>query len=158
MLNPEIAPFEAGGQRYRITGKLNAIQQLHIVRRLAPLVSAFAGVDLAALRPEEQALDPERGTAAMQQLLGPLAEGVAKLSDGDTEYVLAACMTLVQRDLGGGAGWGPVWNPQAKAMQYDDVGFVELMQIVGRVLLANMGDFGSALRPTGGASAAVLPT
>lgn len=151
---PETDPFEAGGHRYRIAGKLNAIQQLHIVRRLAPLIGAFQGVDLAALRPADQGAAPERAEQAMKQIMGPLAEGVAKLSDADTEYVLAACMGLVQRDLGGGSGWGPVWNAGARTMQYSDIGFAELIQIVGRVLMANLGDFGSALRRTGGAQSA----
>lgn len=145
MLNPP-EPFEVGGHNYRITGNMNAIQQLHVVRRLAPLMSAFAGRDLSSLRPDA---DPEGSGASLQGLMGPLAEGVAKMSDGDTEYVLGACMGVVERDLGGGLGWAPVWNRVGKVMQYDDIGFVEMLQIVGRVLMANVGDFGSALLPTG---------
>jgi hypothetical protein len=147
--------FEAGGQRYRITGKLNAIQQLHVVRRLSPLVSAFVGVDTQALIPEQQERDPERAAAAMHALLGPLADGVAKLSDADTEYILGACMSVVQRDIGGGTGWAPMWNLQAKAMQYQDLTFIDLLTVCGRVLMMNLGDFGSALSRTGGSPAAV---
>lgn len=156
MLNDPDA-FEVGGHRYRITGKLNAIQQLHVVRRLAPLIGAFVGVDLGALRPDapETAELQAARSAAMIDLIGPLADGVAKLSDQDTEYVLGACMGLVERDVGGGAGWAPTWSRAAKVMQYEDIGFVELVQIMGRVLMANVGDFGSALS-RGGAPAAAL--
>lgn len=147
--------FEAGGHRYRIDGKLNAIQQLHVVRRLSPLVSAFVGVDTQALVPDQQARDPERAAVAMQSLLGPLADGIAKLSDADTEYILGACMSVVRRDVGGGGGWAPMWNAQAKAMQFQDLSFIDLLTVCGRVLMMNLGDFGSALSRTGGSPAAV---
>lgn len=154
---PKDESFEAGGHRYRIAGKLDAIKQFHVVRRLAPLVSAFQGVDLAALRPEAQTSDPETAAAAMQGLVGPLAQGVAKISDADSEYVLAACMGVVERDLGGGTGWGPVWSAPARAMMYADITFIELITIVGRVLMANVGDFGFALPRPGQPPEAVRP-
>lgn len=155
--------FTIEGFRYRIVGKLDALRQFHVVRRLAPLLSAFVNVDLAALREAAAAAadpaaaaaadaDPRAGEA-MRLLLPALADALAHMTDDDTNYVVGACIGLVERDVGGGAGWGPVWNPAAKQMQYQDISFLAMLQLLGRVLMRNVGDFGSALSQAGGTTA-----
>ena len=59
------------------SGRLNAFQQLHVVRRLAPVTERL--VALAG-----SAGDPEA-------FLGPLARTVGELPDVDVDYILNAC-------------------------------------------------------------------
>ena len=138
-------PFEVAGFTYR-AGKLDAIKQLHVVRRLSPLIGALQGLDLnaamaMAVTPEEKAVQAEATLA----LLGPITEAVAAMSDADTEYVLGACLGVVQREQEAGLGWASVWSVQAKKPMYDDIGLVQMMTIVAKVLMQNLGDFTSAL-------------
>ena len=103
-------PFVVSGQTYR-AGRLDAIKQLHVVRRLSPLIGALQ----------------------------------------DTEYVLGACLGVVQREQPGGLGWAPVWSQAAMRPMYEDMTLPAMIQVVGRVLMANLGDFTAALpRPPSG--------
>ena len=71
------------------SGRLNAFQQLHVVRRLAPVTERL--VALAG-----SAGDPEA-------FLGPLARTVGELPDADVDYILNACLdvTQIRQDTGG---------------------------------------------------------
>ena len=62
------------------SGRLNAFQQLHVVRRLAPVTERL--VALAG-----SAGDPEA-------FLGPLARTVGELPDADVDYILNACLDV----------------------------------------------------------------
>ena len=64
------------------SGRLNAFQQLHVVRRLAPVTERL--VALAG-----SAGDPEA-------FLGPLARTVGELPDADVDYILNACLDVTQ--------------------------------------------------------------
>lgn len=128
--------FEIAGNTYR-AGKLDAIKQLHVVRRLAPLIGSLQGVDIkGAMNGSE---------AGLLTVLGPLSTAVAGMSDADTEYVLSTCLRACQRQTPGGLGWTPVWSAQAQRPQFDDLNLVGMMTLVGRVLMQNLGDFTSAL-------------
>ena len=67
------------------SGRLNAFQQLHVVRRLAPVTERL--VALAG-----SAGDPEA-------FLGPLARTVGELPDADVDYILNACLDVTQIPL-----------------------------------------------------------
>ena len=71
------------------SGRLNAFQQLHVVRRLATVTERL--VALAG-----SAGDPEA-------FLGPLARTVGELPDADVDYILNACLdvTQIRQDTGG---------------------------------------------------------
>lgn len=128
--------FEIAGNTYR-AGKLDAIKQLHVVRRLAPLIGSLQGTDLKG------AMDGSQ--EGMMSVLGPLSEALAAMSDADTEYVLGACLGVCQRQIAGGLGWSAVWSAQAKAVMFSDIQLPAMLQLVGKILIANVGDFTSAL-------------
>lgn len=137
--------FEVGGNTYRV-GRLNAIKQLHVVRRLAPLIGSLKGADLrgamtGGVTDEERA----KQSAALMTVLEPLAGAIAALSDDDTEYVLGACLMVCQRQAAGGLGWSAVWSEQAKRTMFDDITLTDMLTLVGRVIMQNLGDFTSAL-------------
>lgn len=143
--------FEVGGINYR-AGTMNAIKQLQVVRRLAPLLAALNSADLAGLAGQA----PDGSGAGLAAAIGPLTEAFAAMSDENTEYVLSACLSICQREIPGGLGWTPIWSVQGKTLMFDDINLMVLVQIVGRVVMANVGDFTSALPRT--IQAAAAPT
>ena len=58
------------------SGRLNAFQQLHVVRRLAPVTERLVALAGSAGAPEA--------------FLGPLARTVGELPDADVDYILNA--------------------------------------------------------------------
>ena len=71
------------------SGRLNAFQQLHVVRRLAPVTERLVALAGSAGHPEA--------------FLGPLARTVGELPDADVDYILNACLdvTQIRQDTGG---------------------------------------------------------
>lgn len=114
------------GATYR-TGKLDAITQFQVGRRLLPIISSLgAGFSALALT--------EGGEAAraltdsdMLTALGPAAQALASMSDKDTEYVLRACLGGCHRQQA--SGWAPVQSPSGKLM-FDDLSMRGMMKLV----------------------------
>ena len=132
--------FEIAGQTYR-AGKLNAKQQLHVSRRLAPLFAAMA----PALKP---------GVSLADMPVEPLAEALAGLPDAAVDYVVDTCLSVVQRQQG--PAWQFVWNKQAQAMQFADIEMPAMLQIVAQVIMENLRGFTAALPPALSQAAAGL--
>ena len=80
--------------RYRAC-VMDAFTQLHVVRRLAPVLGTMAPL---------VGKDAERD---QDVLLKGLADCVAGLKDEDVEYILNACLDAAERRNQGG-GWAPV--------------------------------------------------
>lgn len=122
---------EINGQQYR-TGKLNAIQQFHVARRLAPALwamgAAAAGAELTDL-----------SDAGALMKLGPVAEALAKMSDADTEYILKTCMSVVARQQG--QGWAAVQAQNGSALMFEDIDLPVMMRLTFVVVQENLGNF-----------------
>jgi hypothetical protein len=144
--------FIVGEHHYRAR-KMNAFQQFHVARRLAPVISevltmgdllAKAGV-VAPPADGEEPPAPDLG-----KLIVPFADALSKVSDGDCNYVLGACLSMVQRQQGGNgqgpATWADIWSERAKAMMFEDINAMPpMMEIVMHVLQDNLlGFFGAA--------------
>jgi hypothetical protein len=143
--------FIAGEHHYRAR-KMNAFQQFHVARRLAPVITevmtmgdllAQAGVTTEVAEGEERRPD-------YTKLIVPFADALSRVSDEDCNYVLGACLAQVQRQQGGnGQGtvtWTDVWNARAKTIMFEDINALpSMMEIVIHVLQDNlMGFFGDA--------------
>jgi Phage tail assembly chaperone protein, TAC len=145
--------FKIGEHTYR-ANKLNARQQFHVGRRIAPLIGqmfavgpVISGIAAARRATEEEggenlddALDTARATEAM---LVPFTKALAGLSDADCDYVLDRCLGVVQRLSGanGAGAWGDVFNARANRIQYEDIDLMQMMQITAEVLMDNLGGF-----------------
>lgn len=116
--------FEISGQQYR-SGRMNAFEQSHIIRRLAPLVSTFSGV-VGAIKS-----DPARA-------FEPLAAAFASMSDADVEYIQVRALAVVQRQQGD--RWAPVFVPRG-GIAFDDIDALAMNQIVFEVLRDNLTPF-----------------
>lgn len=121
--------FTVGDRRYR-AGRLNAFDQSHIVRRIAPLMSAFAGVV------EQARSDPGNAFA-------PLAQAFAGMSDVDVEYVQKKALAVVETEQGA-EKWAPVMT-RSGVLMFDDIGMLEMNMIVFEVLKENLAPFFAGL-------------
>lgn len=123
---------EVGAHTYRFR-KMDAFTQLHVARRLAPLLAGLGKFS-------ELSLD---------SAFGPIAQALAKVSDEDINYILHRCLAATDRKLPAG-GWMPVWNKQANTSQFADLALPDLMSITAKSLEANLSSF------LGGAASNIL--
>jgi hypothetical protein len=116
--------FEIGDVRYR-AGKMNAFAQLHIVRRLLPVLPALVPL---------QKMDWKNDEVAS---VTALADALQNIRDEDVEYVLNACLDVTERRNPGG-GWAAV---RVNGTTMFTVGIAELMKIAMEAIQENMTDF-----------------
>jgi hypothetical protein len=132
--------FDIAGNQYR-AGKLNAFQQLHVSRKIAPLIPALIPVFLSVSKMPGRIKDNIMG---LGQVLQPFADGISSLPDDTLEYVISTCLSVVKRhhaDV-----WAPVWSQSAKSMMFDDINDMGTMiPLVVRVIQSNLAPFISGL-------------
>lgn len=123
--------FAINDQQYR-AGKLNAFQQLHVSRKIAPilprLLPAFAGLSAG-----------NENLSTLAEALEPVAQALASMPDADCEFVFGTCLGVVSRQQGN--SWSSVWNAQNKALMFDDIQLDVMTQLVVKVVADNLGPF-----------------
>lgn len=138
--------FEINGVLYR-SGKLDTFKQLHVSRKIAPLVPkvlpAFAAI-AQAKRAEGavlgDALNRELGVQDIDLIakaIEPVTNVMAEMSDTDVEYLFANCLAVVQRKQG--KDWAPVWRNES--LMFDDIELPQMTQIAMKVIWDNLGPF-----------------
>lgn len=140
--------FEINGVQYR-SGKLDTFKQLHVSRKIAPLVPkvlpAFAAI-AQAKRSEGavlgDALDEARKLGVQDidliaKAIEPVTNVLAEMSDADVEYLFATCLVVVQRKQG--KDWAPIWRNDA--LMFDDIELPQMTQIAMKVIWDNLGPF-----------------
>ncbi|MGO4171555.1 phage tail assembly chaperone [Bosea sp. TAF32] len=125
----EPAEFEVGAYRYR-SAPLSAMDQVHLVRRLAPI--------LTALRKAAQSGDA-------LAMIGPAVEALGSMPDEAVDYVINACMGGVTRQKPGDTGWAKVWQPSVRRPIFDDLSGFEVISITANVVMAEVGPFWAGL-------------
>lgn len=131
--------IELDGNRYSL-GRMSAMQQFHVSRRIAPILPALIPVFLR-FRESGKALTED--LEGMAQALQPLADGLAALKDEDAEYVFGACLSVVQRKQP--TGWANVWSATGKVAMFDDMDLSVTLPLVVQVIRANLGSFTQGL-------------
>lgn len=147
-----MSEFDLGADTYRI-GKLNAFQQFHLSRKVAPIiptlipvflklkgsakelaaaVAAGAGSD-AVGKPLSGDLE---GLAALMQ---PFADGIADMPDEAAEFILSTCLGAVQRKQG--TAWFQVWNASQNVCMFDDLDLGVMLKLSVRVITESLGPF-----------------
>jgi len=142
--------FEIGGQRYR-SEKLDAFKQLHISRKIAPIIPKLLPVFLK-FAGKADALKEDLG--ALAEAFEPLAQALAEMPDADCEYVFAACLGAVSRNQQG--NWAPIWSQNAKSLMFDDIDIGLMTQISVKVIWDSLGGFIKGLLASPAASPAAL--
>jgi hypothetical protein len=117
--------------RYQI-GRLSAMQQFHLARRLAPVLAAM-GISMAQLQ--------RGGTADLSdftEMLGPVADVLAKMSDEDANYIIYTALGVVTREQGPDK-WAQVCVQSN--MMFADIQMPEMLRLVVETLQVNLLDF-----------------
>lgn len=149
---------EISGHQYRID-KLSAYQQLHVSRRIAPLIPGLVPLfgKYAQLMGQAEA-DGSRMDSADARFSGfridageigalarPLLEAFAEMTDQNCEYVVDTCLSVVKRRSQTG-DWTDFWNKAAKrSMFHDSEDIATVLQLTAKVITANLGNSISAL-------------
>lgn len=125
-----------GGQAYRV-GRLDAMKQFHVARKLAPVITSLGGMSdvVKSLKGGEAAGGIELAS------LRPVMDALASMPEADCEFILGTCLAAVQRKSDGGTGWTPIWNVGAKRLQFEDIGLTGMLEITAAVLRSNLGNF-----------------
>lgn len=123
---------DIGAATYRF-GKLDAMQQFHIVRRLLPILASL-GVSPDMLR-ELGGKDNDLGMLAV---MAPIMDMVAKMPDAEVNYILQSALSVVQRQQGD--NWAPVQNRTGQLM-FADIDMPGMIRLAIEALKRNLGGF-----------------
>lgn len=118
------------GINYQI-GKLDALTQFHVTRRLLPIL-ATAGIGVSQLKGMKTVED-------FMPLLGPITAIVASMSDEDSNYVIFTCLSVVKRQVTA-ESWANLTTPERKLM-YQDLDMVMMLRLTFEVLRENLMGF-----------------
>jgi hypothetical protein len=137
------------GQHHYLIGRLNARQQMHIVKRLAPVIQGLLPIwTLLQTRQRDEEAMPvaEIGMHAAVAL----SQTIGSLSDTDSDYVMDMCLSVVKfrSDMG---NWAPlrVGNGTGQVMLDEADDLAVQMRLLWEVLHANLGNFSlETLLPT----------
>lgn len=129
--------FTIAGQQYQ-AGKLSALRQFHVSRRLAPLMAPVIPAFVRAVQGGQNLHDPDM----VELLVGPIAEGLSKMSDADAEYVIDECLGVVRRYVPEHKHWAAIWSASARLAMFEDLNDLALvLKIVMRVVQDSLGPF-----------------
>ena len=135
----EIIPI--GGHNYTI-GRLNALDQLHVSRKIAPIIpnimpilTEVAKGDLekviASIETDENA--ELAGLEPLAKALEPFMEAIAKIPEEDVNYVIYKCLSVVKRN-------GSVVC-RGESIMFDDLDMNHLLPLTVAVIRTNLGNF-----------------
>ena len=143
-----MSEFTLGEDTYRI-GKLNAFQQFHLSRKVAPIIPTLIPVFLKLQESTSQVpLDspdqiPDKPLSgdlgAMAEMMQPFADGIANMPDESAEFILATCLGVVQRKQG--SVWSEIWNKNQAICMFDDIDLGLMMKLCFRVITESLGPF-----------------
>lgn len=134
--------FEAGGKKFKV-GKLDAFKQFHIVRRIGPLIAELVPSMTAISKAKVDSLSEEQKLAEFSKLAAPLMQGLSKLSDDDSNYVLFKLLSAVEVYQPEFSRWSKVASDNSLMMQ--DIELPVLLQMAGQALRFNLSGFLTAL-------------
>lgn len=141
--------LQINGINYR-TGRMSAMVQFHVARRLAPILFSLgqAAAKMGEAGPTEAAME-----GALFTGFTAVAEGLSKMSDADSEYVMNACLDITARESGG--GWAPL---RVRAgLMFQDIDLQAMMKIAMSCIQENLGSFFPGQQPES-SGAMALPT
>ncbi len=127
------------GSQYSI-GKMDAMKQFHVSRRIGPMLPSLAAAYAQMLGSEKPLVE---SIPMMLGNLKPALEALASMPDDEVEYVMSACLSVVQRQQP--TGWAAVWSQQGKIPMFSDIELPALLELVANVIADNLGPFMAGL-------------
>lgn len=134
--------FKVNGKKFKV-GKINALKQYHIVRRLGPILSDIIPLAKQFKREAGKEKTEDQMLADIAALAQPIMAGLSKLSDADAELVLMGLCSAVEIYQEQFSSWAHISNGSQFMIQ--NLELPELIQCAGRAFAFNLsGFFGSA--------------
>jgi len=150
------AELSLAGKIYRVY-RLNAFDQGHVARRIAPLLPTLLPIFLQIAKvatPEKlnKGKVSEEILALLERpdVLQPFCNALSELDDEKYEYVVSKCLSAI-RGTRNDQDWLPIWNgAQKRAMfrEFDDSSFQ--LQATVFVIKDSLGSFISGLATSAG--------
>ena len=125
--------IELQGHTYQI-GRLAAMDQFHVARRLAPVIASM-GLTVAALAAAGKAVKDD---TSIMSILGPVADVVARMSDEDTSMIIHKCLSVVKR-LQSDNRYAPI--QQGDLLRFNDIEMPTMLRLTVEVVKENLGGF-----------------
>ena len=131
-----MAEVKLGEHTYR-TGRLNAIQQWEIFRRLGPILPALS----AEFREGVEA------TPGARWIMSAVSGLLAELKQENADYILHAALAAVERYDPAVQAWFSVVAMNGTGnLQYQDIELLTMLELIDRVIQENMHGFFVQLR------------
>jgi len=137
------------GRKYRI-GKLNAFKQLHLFRRILPLLAGM-GESLQTMQLMRQG--EVGGSSAFFKSLGPVANAIAEMSEEDSEWIIKTCLSCCQ--VFNGSNWAVLTTSDGQLM-FGDMDLKVMLDLSMEVIQENLGSFFEGPLANGSAGEAQL--
>jgi hypothetical protein len=142
---------ELGGTRYR-GGRLDAFKQYHVFRKLLPVLAGMGATYVEMNEGEDIDIF---ANPKFWMSLGPAANAMAEMSQGDSEFVLKTCLAVVQR--WNGQQWVRICAANGELM-FEDIDMMQMLQLGFEVMKDNLGSFFGAPLPNGSGDGAQVLT
>ena len=120
-----------GQDLYQI-GRLPALAQFHVTRRVAPILANMGVSVIDSLRPTGKLSEDD-----MVSVMGTAAEVVSKMTDTDVNYVIFTCLSVVRKKQE--SVWAAVVNGQQ--FMFQDMDMQLMMKLTVAVLKENLSGF-----------------
>jgi len=118
--------FEYDGNLYQV-GKMDMFSQTDLAAKLSPFVVPFLETlqaDGTLQRLKDAGKDGMNKGEMMSMLLanvGKITSVVSGMKSEDRRFVMETCVSVVYRKASGAVGWQPVWNSDARCVQYEEL-------------------------------------
>lgn len=132
-------------QTYKF-GKLPALAQFHIVRRLAPVIGDLLPSLTKVAKNYKNAEEMKEAQLSEEEMLvmfTPVVNAISKLSDSDANYVIFELLKNVTRKVTSSGGWAKITT--GETLMYEDIDMPTMLRLCGHSLAENLGGFISAL-------------
>jgi len=106
-------------------GKLDARQQFHLVRKLAPI--------FATIQP------PANGKREPGKVFLEISQKLCDMKQDDVDYIITLCMSVVKRQEG--ASWAHVQAPGTDRLMFGDIDLDALIVLTMKTIEENLGNF-----------------
>ncbi|MCG7221219.1 MULTISPECIES: phage tail assembly chaperone [Acinetobacter] len=130
------------GEHDYTIGRLNALDQFHVSRKIAPIVptlmpiiSEVAKADLDAIIDsiKEGNNDDLDDLEPLAQALEPLMDAFSKMPEEDVNYIIHKCLSVVKR--------GSSVVCRGQSIMFDDLDMVQILPLVVAVIRVSLGNF-----------------
>lgn len=133
--------FEISGKKFKVS-KINVMKQYHVVRRIAPILGEMIP-SIKSIAKKSENLSQEEMLDQAAEILTPIMNGLSKLSDKDSDFVLFTLLSAVevQQETG---NWARL--VQNDSLMFDTFELPILLQAAGRSFMFNMSGFFAVLQ------------